>query len=174
MRFYTFLKSGIEVLHLGMQHSTSAAWPIEHWRANPGRWRLFTPGIDRYMNEGLVEKTFGTSIDSFVLLLEVADFASWGAGPAFSGPEGRTTYSPKARELRSVGQLDWTQVQMLTAKQQLQAYSAALVSAIRRVSESKRKPKDFDAEAFAQEVASWLKSAKVSRLSRAFTIQRSE
>jgi hypothetical protein len=174
MHFRTFLKAGIEVLHLGMQHTESNAWPLEHWRANPGRWRLFTPGIDEYLNEDLADKSFGTSIDKFVLLLEVADIASWGVGLAFTGPEGYSSYKPKTRELWSVGQLNWPEVQMLTAKQQLQAYRVALVSAIHRASEAKRKPKDFNAEGLAHAVTARLQSVKVSQLSRAAFIARSE
>lgn len=167
MHLRTFLKTGVEVLHLGMQHSSGNAWPIEHWRANPGRWRLFTPGIDNYLNACLAGETYGTSVEKFVLLLEVADFESWGVGLAFSGPEGWTSYKPKTRELWSVGQLAWPEIQMLSAKQQLHAYGAALCMAIRRTTEGKRKPKDFNAEAFADAVAIKLQSAKVSQLSRA-------
>lgn len=106
MHFRTFLKTGIEVLHLGMQHSNGNAWPLEHWKANAGRWRLFTPGIDAYLNQRLAGRTFGASIEVFVLLLEVADFAAWGIGVAFTGPEGYSSYKPKTRELRSVGKID--------------------------------------------------------------------
>ena len=167
MRFRTFLKTGVEVLHLGMQHAESNAWPIERWRDNPGRWRLFTPGIDRYLTEGLTPKSFGASIDGFLLVLEVADFAAWGAGPAFSAPEGWTSYSPKSRELRSVGKLDWLDIQSLSAKQQLQAFGLASIEAIERVARAKRRPKDFDVAGCASEIASLLRTAKVSRLSRA-------
>ena len=174
MHLRTFLKTGVEVLHLGMQHTESNAWPIDHWQANPGRFRLFTPGIDEYLNEDLTSKSFGTSIDKFVLLLEVADFESWGVGLAFTGPEGYSSYKPKTRELWSVGQLNWPEIQMLTAKQQLQAYGLALVSAIKRSAHSKRKPKDFNAEEFAHAVSTRLQSARVSQLSRAAYVARNE
>jgi hypothetical protein len=167
MHIRTFLKTGVEVLHLGMQHSNGNAWPIEHWHANRGRWRLFTPGIDKYLNECLAGETFGPSIEKFVLLLEVADFASWGAGVAFSGPEGWTSYKPKTREIWSVGQLEWPEIQMLTARQQLCAYEVALCKAIRRTAQGKRKPRHFNAEEFANAVANNLQSARVSQLSRA-------
>jgi hypothetical protein len=174
MRFRTFLKSGIEVLHLGMQHAESNAWPAEHWRANPGRWRLFTPGIDRYLSEALSEKSFGPSIDTFLLVLEVADFAAWGPGPAFSGPEGWTSYSPKSRELRSVCKLDWQAIQSMTARQQLEAFSLAAAEAIECVSRAKRRPKEFDSSGCAVEVVHLLRSAKVSELSRAAWASQTE
>jgi hypothetical protein len=167
MLIHTFLRAGVEVLPLGMQHSNGNAWPLEHWKANPGRLRLFTPGIDKYLNEGLVTESFGASISKFGLFLEVADFESWGSGVAFSGPDGWTSYKPKTGEIWSVGQLNWPEIEMLTAKAQLHADAASLDSAIRRVASSKRKPKDFDVEAFATAVATRLKSAKVSKLSRA-------
>jgi hypothetical protein len=149
MRFRTFLKSGIEALHLGMQHAESNAWPPEHWRANPERWRLFAPGIDRYLTEALSAKSFGPSIDAFLLVLEVADFGAWGPGPAFSRPEGWTSYSPKSRELRSVGKLDWRDIQSMTARQQLEAFGLAAAEAIERVSRAKRRPKEFDSSGCA-------------------------
>lgn len=167
MRFRTFLKTGVEVLHLGMQRAESNAWPIEHWRDNPGRWRLFTPGIDRYVTDALSGKAFGSSIDSFLLVLEIADFNAWGIGHVFSGPEGWTSYSPKSRELRSVGRLDWLDIQSLTARQQLQAFGLAATEAIERISQAKRRPRDFDASVCADEVARLLRAAKVSELSRA-------
>ena len=166
MHFRTFLKTGVEVLHLGTQHSNGNAWPLEHWKANPGRWRLFTPGIDAYLNRALAGHSFGTSIEQFVLLLEIADFAAWGGGVAFSGPNGYVTYKPKTRELRSVGQIDWLDVQMLTPTQQLQAYRTAALSAIQRASQASRKPKDFAFMEFSQAVDGVLKEAKVSQVSR--------
>ncbi|KQV88166.1 hypothetical protein [Pelomonas sp. Root1237] len=166
MHFRTFLKTGVEVLHLGTQHSNGNAWPLEHWKANSGRWRLFTPGIDAYLNQRLVERSFGTSIENFILLLEIADFAAWGIGVAFAGPTGYSSYKPKTRELRSVGQIDWLDVQMLTPTQQLQAYRTATVSAIQRASEATRKPKDFEFAKFAQAVDEALRGAKVSQVSR--------
>jgi hypothetical protein len=167
MRFRTFLKTGVEVLHLGMQQAESNAWPPEHWRDNPGRWRLFTPGIDDYLTDALADKSFGASIDSVLLVLEVADFAAWGPGLAFSSPEGWTSYSPKSRELRSVGRLDWLEIQSLTATQQLQAFGLAAAEAIARVTRAKRRPRDFDAAGCASEVLHLIRTAKVSRLSRA-------
>lgn len=166
MHFRTFLKTGVEVLHLGAQHSNGNAWPLEHWKANPGRWRLFTPGIDAYLNQKLVRRSFGTSVENFILLLEIADFEAWGIGVAFTGPTGYSSYKPKTRELRSVGQIDWLDVQILSPTQQLDDYRKAAVSAIRQASKAARKPKDFQFVDFAQAVDEILQEAKVSQVSR--------
>jgi hypothetical protein len=174
MRFRTFLKTGVEVLHLGMQNAESNAWPIEHWRDNPGRWRLFAPAIDDYLNDALVSQSFGASIESFLLVLEIADFAAWGEGVAFSTADGWTSYSPKSRELRSVGRLDWPHVQSLSAKRQLDAFALATVEAIERVDRAKRRPKDFDAARCASEVASLLRHGKVSQFSMSAWASRAD
>jgi hypothetical protein len=166
MHFRTFLKTGIEVLQLGGQHWESNSWPIEHWKQHSGRWRLFTPAIDDFLNEALTNLSFGTSIDKFVLLLEVADFEAWGVGIAFIGPEGFTRYKPKTKELWSVGRIDWTEIENLRARQQFQAFGHALQFAIENTSRAKRKPRDFNAAAFAETVAAKLRSAKLSQLSR--------
>jgi hypothetical protein len=174
MRFRTFLTTGVEVLHLGGQHYESNAWPIEYWRANSGRWRLFTPAIDDFLNESLAGESFGASIKAFVLLLEVADFESWGIGVAFTGPEGYTRYKPKTKELWSVGRIDWLKVEKLPARQQLNAYGNALQFAIAKVTTAKRRPREFDANAFAAFVANRLRSAKVSHLSSSAYAARRE
>ncbi len=174
MQFRTFLKTGVEVLHLGGQNWKSNAWPIEHWRSNAGRWRIFTPAIDDFMNEGLAHQAFGTSIKQFVLLLEVADFKAWGEGVAFTGSEGFTRYKHKTHEIWSVGRIDWIEVQDLSSRLQLRAYEQALLQAIDATTRAKRKPKDFDSKAFAEAVTTRLKAAKVSQLSRSAYVARSE
>ncbi|CAN7440845.1 hypothetical protein [Polaromonas sp. LjRoot131] len=174
MRFLTFLKTGVEVLHLGGQHWQSNAWPIDHWKANPGRWRLFTPAIDAFLNEDLMPRDFGTSIEQFLLILEVADFKAWGEGVAFTGPDGFTRYKHKTREVWSVGRINWPEVQHLPARLQLLAFGQALQAAIANVAVAKRKPKDFATEAFGSAVAARLASAKVSQLSHRVHAQHSE
>lgn len=166
MQCRTLLKAGVKVLHLGTQHSNCNAWPIEHWRTNPGRWRLFTPGIDAFLNQKLLGLSFGTSVENFLLLLEIADSEAWGLGVAFTGPAGYSSYRPKTRELRSVGQIDWLYVQMLTPTQHLHAYRKAAINAIQQASKAASKPKDFRFAEFAQAVDEILEGAKVSQVSR--------
>jgi hypothetical protein len=174
MQFRTFLKTGVEVLHLGGQDWESNAWPKEHWREHKGRWRLFTPAIDEFLNEDLAQRAFGVSVDTFVLLLEVADFKAWGKGIAFTGPEGFTRYKHKTNELWSVGRIDWTVIQDMTVRQQLQAFELALTFAVDKASQAKRRPKDFDLEAFRDAVVNRLRLAKIPLLSRAAYAARSE
>ena len=174
MRFRTFLKTGVEVLHLGGQNWQSNSWPQEHWKAHTGRWRLYTPAIDEFLNEALDGKSFGTSIEQFVLLLEVADFNAWGTGIAFSGPEGFTRYKHKTKEVWSVGRIDWLEVEALPASKQLSAYGNALQFAVENVARAKRRPRDFDTQAFALALSSKLRMAKISQLSRAAHASRSE
>ena len=174
MHFRTFLKTGVEVLHLGGQHWENPTWPIEHWQSNTGRWRLFTPAIDDFLNEDLIGRSFGTSVNEFVLLLEVADFEAWGEGVAFTGPQGFTRYKHKTMEVWSVGRIDWKEVQDLPAREQLQAFDKAARFALNKVTEAKRKPKDFDSEALGEAVSRRLRLAKVSTLSRSAYVARSE
>ena len=174
MHFRTFLKTGVEVLHLGGQHWESPTWPIEHWKAHSGRWRLFTPAIDDFLNEDLGAMDFGASVEKFVLLLEVADFKAWGEGLAFTGPEGFTRYKHKTKEVWAVGRIDWNEVQELPARQQLQAFEQAVRFALETVAHAKRKPKNFNTEAFGEAVSNRLRSAKVSQLSRSAYAAQSE
>ncbi|MGH8492476.1 MAG: hypothetical protein ACRERR_05150 [Moraxellaceae bacterium] len=166
MKFRTFLKTGIEVLHLGGHRWESNSWSAKHWKENSGRWRLFTPAIDDFLGKDLSEKSFGGSIDGFVLLLEVADFDAWGSGIAFTGPEGFSRYKHKSRELWSVGRIDWKEVQHLPTSQQLKAYAQALHFAITTASQAKQKPKDFSFQEFSDFIANRLQTAKVSQLSK--------
>jgi hypothetical protein len=174
MHFRTFLKTGVEVLSLGGQHWESNAWPPEHWKSHKGRWRLFTPGIDDFLNESLKHMNFGESVDKFVLLLEVADFQSWGEGIAFTGPGGFSRYKHKTNEVWSVGRIDWTEVQYCTTREQLLAYTSAFTFAAERVVLAKRKPKNFDINAFSAAVVERLQAAKVSQISRSTYALRGE
>ncbi|QSI32129.1 hypothetical protein GNX71_22120 [Variovorax sp. RKNM96] len=166
MRFRTFLTAGIEVLHLGAQKAESNAWPAEHWQTEKGRWKLYTPAIDAHLSDSLLPMSFGSSIEGFVLLLEVADFASWSHSNFFAKADGYVSYRHKAKEVWSVGQLDWHEIKNLTPKRQLTAYAEALRIAVRNTTQAKRRPKSFDVEQFAQATADLLQQAKVSQLSR--------
>lgn len=167
MRLFTFLKTGIEVLHLGLQHSAGNAWPIEYWRANKGRWRLYTPAIDGHLNNELASSTFGEGVEDFVLVLEVADLANWGGPPAFHPLGGHVSYKPKSKALWSVAQIDWLQIQHKTLSEQYRAYCTAMETAVNYAITYRRCPKSFQGEKFAVEVATALKRGKVSAFTRA-------
>lgn len=174
MRFQIIQNTGVEVLHLGFQHTEANGWPAEHWKKNKGRWRLFAPAIQDYLDKNLAPLSFGVSIERFVLWLEIADFASWGGPPAFSGDKGRVRYSPKSRQITSVGKLNWLDIQYLTPTQQLDHFRKAVMVAIDRIHEQRRKPKDFQAEKFGEAISLLLKNAKVSEFSRAAYLRRKE
>jgi hypothetical protein len=166
MRFSTFLVTGVEVLLLGSQHAESNAWPLEHWRANKGRWRLFTMAIDEYVRKALRSKHYGGNVEGFVIALEIADFKRWPKSTFTSGDTAHS-YKPKHRDLWCFARLDWPKVQYLTLGQQYDAYCSVVVSAARRVSMAKRKPKGFMADAFAADLAEVLANGKVSRFTKA-------
>lgn len=166
MRFFTLQKTGKEVLHLGEQRSSSTVWPLDYWKSNLGRWRLFTPGIDAYLNDALAGRSFGPSVDLFMLVLEVADFDAWGINGPFAGPKGNTSYSPIKRILQSVGRINWLDVQMLPPTEQLRAYRIAALTAIRQASQASRKPRDFAFSEFYDAIEEVLKRVKVSQVSR--------
>jgi len=166
MQFGIFLKSGVEVLHLGYQNTEANPWPIEHWKNNPGRWRLYIPAIREYISSMLADKKFGSSVESFLLILEIADFAKWGGPPAFTNSDGRVSYSPQNKSISSVGKIDWVEVQHLSPRQQLEAFRHATLNAISRISVQKRKPRDFDVDLFKGEISRILLDSKVSQFSR--------
>jgi len=166
MYFRTFLKTGVEVLHLGDHHWQSDAWSIEHRKADSERWRLSAPAVTDFLNEELGRILFGSSIDLHSSA-RVFDFEALGAGVVFTGSEGFNRYEPKIKEILSVGRIEWTEVQVLRASQQIKAFELALQFSIGKVSLAKRKPNDFDPARFASVAGSELRSTKVSKLSRA-------
>lgn len=161
MRYRTCLVTGVEVLHLGGQLWECNAWPPEHWKSNKGRWRLVTPAIDDHLNAALSDMSFGPVVESFVLALEVADFAEWPTGTF--APEGaRHSYKTKSRELWCIGKLDWKAIQGLTVTQQYEAYKQCVADAVARLQHAKRKLKDFDVEAFRNALSAILARGKPS------------
>ncbi|KLD72003.1 hypothetical protein [Xanthomonas pisi] len=56
------------------------------------------------------------------------------------------SYRPKTKSFISIGQLDWSDVKLMTASSQPQLFKQALLDAISRISVARRKPKDFDFE----------------------------
>jgi hypothetical protein len=167
VRFYTFLKTGVEVLDLGMQHSEGNAWPIEYWRTNKGRWRLYTPAIDRFLNHELSQLDFGPQIQDFVFFLEIADFESWGGPPAFHTPEPHISYSPTTKSVTSVGQIDWLLIQNATLSEQYRAYSETLLIAVKRAIAYRRFPKAFAKQEFQNFIGNALAKGKPSAFTRA-------
>jgi hypothetical protein len=165
MRFRTFLVTGVEVLHLGLQHSQSNAWPPNHWREHKGRFRLFTIAIDEQVAEALKGKNYGGPVEGIVIVLEVADFDQWPA-MAFTKIGTTPSFKPKHRDLWCYAKLDWTQIQNLTLKQQFEAYTRAVLEAIDRMSDAKRKPKGFFVQECISDLRGILCNLKASTLTR--------
>jgi len=165
MKFLTIQTTGKEVLHLGAQRSSSNVWPPEYWKSQAGRWRLFTPGIDAYLNDALAGRSFGTSVECFGFDLVVIDFRSWGLN-AMKSLAVHPSFSPMKRTVRSGAQIDWRDVQLLTPTEQLHAYRGAAMTAIRRASEAKRKPREFAFADFSAFIEEALQRAKISQVSR--------
>jgi len=108
------------------------------------------PALDACLTEHLKEASFGGSIERFVFCFEIADFEIW--GDIFKAAADYTSYRPKKKEIWSVGQLRWSDVKDLEADNQLQVLRGAILTAIRRIGQKPRKPRDFAHDAFASAV----------------------
>ncbi|MET3138479.1 hypothetical protein AAKU61_002849 [Undibacterium sp. GrIS 1.2] len=166
MRFHTFLVTGVEVLQLGGQHWESNAWPLEHWHQHKGRFRLFTIAIDEQVSKALESKNYGGSVEGIVVALEVAAFGQW-PEMTFTKNDTPPSFKPKHRDLWCYAKLDWTTIQNLTLKQQFKAYTNAVLEAIDRMSDAKRKPKGFLVHECTSDLRGILGSMKASTLTRA-------
>ncbi|MES2324678.1 MAG: hypothetical protein V4633_20665, partial [Pseudomonadota bacterium] len=85
-----------------------------------------------------------------------------GWGDFFSSMAQYTSYRPKLKLLLSVGQLNWPDVKDLSAEEQFEKFSEALLMAIARVDNMKRKPKNFDMAKFFAEVTGLVKNCSVA------------
>ena len=166
MRFSTFLVTGKEVLHLGGETWESNLWPPSHWRANKGRWRLFTTEIDAFVSRELKGKTYGGDVEGLVVALEVADFLAWPV-QTFAPRDAVPSYKTKRRDLWCFAKMDWLEIHLLTVRQQYLAYSNAVLAALHRFGATKRKPKGFDATALELDLAAIFASGKSSQFTRA-------
>ena len=151
MEFRTQIAFGKEVLIIGHERGNSNS-PSEWLKA--GRWKISMQALDAYLTECLKEKSYGISVNRFVFCFEIADFKLW--GNSFRRTADFTSYRPKAKEVWSVGQLSWTEMKDLQAREQLRSLRIAIQSAIRRISTKSRKPRDFACETFASDVDAFL------------------
>ena len=127
-----------------------------------GDWKLSTEKIEKYFDAALKDLHYGDSIDTFVLGFEIGDLEGW--GNFFTSMSQYTSYRPKMKLVISVGQLNWPDVKDLSASEQFERFSDILLGAIARVSTMKRKPKNFDTQAFLAEVARLLAQCPVSEI----------
>lgn len=127
-----------------------------------GSWKLSIAKIEDYFNSALKTFTFGESIETFVFGFEIGDLEGW--GDFFTSMSRYTSYRPKMRLVISVGQLNWPDVKDLRAKDQFQSFAEALLDAIGRVADMKRKPRSFDSASFSVEVARLLAQCPVEEM----------
>lgn len=127
-----------------------------------GEWKLSTVKITDYFNSALRNKSYGNSIDMFVLGFEIADLEGW--GELFKKSSGYASYRPQMKLLLSVGQIDWLDVKELSAGEQFKKFSKVLLESISRIGEMKRKPKDFDLKEFALEMERLLAQCPVAQI----------
>jgi hypothetical protein len=138
--------------------------PVYYGGAPPetGIWKLSMTKIEDYFDGALKGRTYGDSIETFVLGFEIGDLEGW--GDFFTSMSRYTSYRPKMKLVVSVGQLNWTDVKDLTAKEQFENFSKILLEAIARVAEMKRKPKNFDYATFSADVSQLLAKCPVEEI----------
>ena len=115
-----------------------------------GEWKLDINQLEAYLCKALQDRSYGESIDTFLLGFEIAELDGW--GPIFTKQRDRVSHLPKIRTLLSVGQLNWPDVKDLSEAEQFERFSAMLLQAIARAGAMKRKPRHFDAAAFVADV----------------------
>lgn len=136
------------------QLELSASWTVKYasnaeagWRFDPrkGVWWLKLVRIEQLFDEAISTLSFGESIDTYVFGFEILDTSE---GFGFENTRDYVSYRPKMRLLLSVGQVDWPDVRFLTPAAQWDVFKQSLLGSIHRAAAAKRKPQDFDLQAF--------------------------
>lgn len=143
------IKSGAEVKWRGQPDKG----PVYYGGPPPetGEWKLDLRQLENYFCQALQGRTYGDSIDTFLLGFEIAELDGW-SGPIFTKMRDHVSHLPRIRTLLSVGQLNWPDVKDLSEAEQLQRFGAMLLQAIARAGAMQRKPRGFDPAAFAADV----------------------
>lgn len=147
MRFRTLVTCGSEVAFAGQQYSGPTYYGDQ---SESGLWRISIPKFEDYVAAELKLFAFGESIEEFNFGFEIGEFDEWGGW--FKATSNYVSYRPKSKLLIAVGQLEWKVVKDLSAKDQLAHLSDALITAIERIGNLKRRPKHFDHLAFVESV----------------------
>lgn len=157
MQFRTLVTSGGEVAFAGQRYSGTTYYggPPES-----GLWRISMPKFEDYVAAELEPFAFGESIQEFDFLFEIGELNEWGEW--FNVTSNYVSYRPKSKLLIAVGQLEWNVVKDLPASEQLAHLSSALMTAIERIGDLKRKPKHFDRLAFAETMGGVLSKCKTA------------
>ncbi|HTO61000.1 MAG TPA: hypothetical protein VMM15_07070 [Bradyrhizobium sp.] len=145
MKFKTAVSSSKEVLFVG--HERGNARQPEEWVRETGRWRIDIAAFDHIVDASLDGHSFGKSIECFIFGFDIGELDAY--GDWFRATASYTSYRPKKKELLSVGQIHWSNIKHRSAEEQLEALRSTVNSAILRIGEKHRKPKDFDFAGFA-------------------------
>jgi len=142
------IKSGAEVKWRGRPDNG----PVYYGGPPPetGEWKLDLNQLEAYFCQALQDRTYGESIDTFLLGFEIAELDGWGI--IFTKMRDHVSHLPKIRTLLAVGQLNWPDVKDLSEAEQFKRFGAMLLQAIERAGAMRRKPKHFDLAAFAADV----------------------
>lgn len=152
MKFRVATTSGGEVIFEG--HSKTDL-PIYYGATQEtGLWRICIPKFEDFLVSELANLSFGSSIEEFVFGLEIAELEEWGHW--FKDTRDFMSFRPKTKQLISVGQIEWKDVKDLSIEEQLIKLNTALIVAVERIENAKRKPKDFDCQSFAATIKSIL------------------
>jgi hypothetical protein len=160
MQFKIKITSGGEVNWVGIPSSE----PTYYGGPPPesGSWKLDMVALGDFIDRELTDTTFGQTIDVFVLGFEIGDLEGW--GNFFTAMSNYTSYRPKMKLVVSVGQLNWPDVKDLDEQRQFECFAEVLLLAVSRVSELKRKPKDFDVIGFSNKIRSILAACPVAEV----------
>ena len=154
------ITSGGEVKWAGMPDTGAVYYggpPVE-----PGIWKLKMAKIENYFELALRERSYGDSIETFVLGFEIGNLERW--GNFFTSMSCYTSYWPKIKLIISVGQINWLDVKDLSATEQFKIFSRILLKAISRVGDMKRRLKNFDFTAFSADIENFLTLCPVGEI----------
>lgn len=149
MKFVVKTTTGAEVVMEGPPHPSGTVY-YGGPPPDTGRWRVDIPAFEAFCARHLAPVDFGASIETYFFGLEIAELEGW--GDVFTATRDYISYRPRMKALISVGQIEWSVVQHLPLAGQLDALWAALIASIDRVATMRRRPRNFDPEAFSTAV----------------------
>ena len=127
-----------------------------------GCWKLDMVRLEDYVDNAIADASFGESIEMFVFGFEIAELEGW--GNFFTAMSNYASYRPKMKALVSVGQLNWPDVKDFDEQAQFNCFVDALLAAVARVHQMKRKPRNFDVDQFLGRLRSILAICPVSEI----------
>jgi hypothetical protein len=152
MQFKIKITSGSEVNWAGIPDSGPTCYGGPPPQS--GSWKLDLMGLQHFIQSELADAAFGESVETFFFGFEIGDLEGW--GNLFTSMSNYTSYRPKIKSIVSVGQLNWSDVKDLGKQRQFELFTDALLLAVSRVNEMKKKPRDFDVLSFSNRMRSIL------------------